>query len=98
MKSIEMSAPRACGTADTANASMLNAKKSFFIIREIIVYEAFDFSAPGFIQLLIRKVHLFRACSGGCDPKKAPPSRMARVPRIARTALERTYQKLYRLC
>jgi len=27
------------------------------------VYEAFDFSASGFIQLLIRKVHPHRACS-----------------------------------
>src|SRR5262245_54558454 len=32
MKSIEMSSPRACGRADTANASMLNAKRIFFII------------------------------------------------------------------
>src|SRR5215211_5756575 len=32
MKSIDISAPRACGRADTANASMLNAKRIFFIV------------------------------------------------------------------
>src|SRR5438067_207447 len=43
---------------------MLNAKRNFFIIVSN-VYEAFDFSAPGFIQLLIRKAHLPRACFVG---------------------------------
>src|SRR5262249_1164820 len=52
MKSIDISAARACEIAHIANASMLNAKKSFFIIRK-----AFDFSAQGFIQRLDRKVH-----------------------------------------
>src|SRR6266496_2304630 len=32
MKSIDTSAPRACGRADTTKASMLNAKRIFFII------------------------------------------------------------------
>src|ERR1044071_710920 len=61
MKSIDMSAARGCGRADTTNASMLNAKRILFIIVSN-VYEAFDFSAPEFIQLLIRKVHPRRAC------------------------------------
>src|SRR5215831_4321525 len=60
MKSIDISAARACGMADTANASMLNAKRIFFIIVNN-VSEAFDFSAPGFIQLLIRKLN--RSCA-----------------------------------
>ena len=38
----------------TSNASMLTANRIFFIIVSN-VYEAFDFSAPGFIQLLSRK-------------------------------------------
>src|SRR6478752_5749744 len=32
MKSIDTSAPRACGRADTTKASMLNAKRIFFIV------------------------------------------------------------------
>src|SRR4029453_11043647 len=61
MKSIDTSAARACGTADAANASMLNAKRIFFMVVSN-VYETFDFSASGFIQLLIRKMQLSRAC------------------------------------
>ena len=41
---------------------MLNAKRIFFIVVSN-VYEAFDFSASGFIQLLIRKAHPPRAGS-----------------------------------
>ena len=36
------------------------------------VYSAFDFSAPGFIQLLIRKAHPPRACSTGHDSNHPP--------------------------
>jgi hypothetical protein len=57
-----MSAPLACGRADTTQASMVNAKKIFFIIVRN-VYEAFDFTAPQFIQVIIRKQRWRRACS-----------------------------------
>ena len=40
---------------------MLNAKRIFFIVVSN-VYAAFDLSAPGFIQLLIRKLHPPCAC------------------------------------
>src|SRR5437773_2067984 len=41
---------------------MVNAKRIFFIICNK-VYEAFDFGAPRFIQVMIRKLCLHRACS-----------------------------------
>src|SRR6266550_4576891 len=59
MKSIDTSAPLACGRADTTKASMLNANRNFFII---VRNEAFDFTAPRFIQLP--------------DSKTASPSRV----------------------
>ena len=43
---------------------MLNAKRIFFIVVSN-VYEAFDFAASEFIQLLIRKAHPPRACFVG---------------------------------
>src|SRR5437899_7218943 len=36
MKSIDTSAPRACGRADTTKASMLNANRNFFIMIKML--------------------------------------------------------------
>src|SRR4029077_6928198 len=88
IKSIDTSAPRACGRADTTKASMLNAKRIFFIVLSN-VYEAFDFSAPGFIQLLIRKANLPRACSTAEGPRMTP---MSRIPRLTVGRLIRLHQ------
>src|ERR1700760_4914257 len=75
MKSIETSAARAWETADTANASMLNTKKSFFIV---VRNQAFDFSAPGFIQLLIRKASPPCACTKHLTPNGQESKRIKR--------------------
>jgi hypothetical protein len=67
MKSIDISAAFACGTADTAKASMLNVNRIFFIIIRSL-YEAFDFTAQRFIQVTIRKRHPTRACFSPARP------------------------------
>ena len=64
---------------------MVNAKRIFFIIVSN-VYEAFDFSASGFIQLLIRKVHL--APRVFLQTKRLGPRINPDITHFARNALE----------
>src|SRR5213594_2067818 len=63
---------------------MVNAKRIFFIIVRK-VYEAFDFAAPRFIQLVIRKPHLERVFDyRKARPPGVPPLKLKNSPAFQR--------------
>src|SRR5213594_2691022 len=66
---------------------MVNAKRIFFIIVRK-VYEAFDFAAPRFIQLVIRKPHLERVFDyRKARPPGVPPLKLKYSPALKRWAI-----------